>query len=168
MTNLIQFIQEKLSLNKNLRAKNTISIDDPLKYLQEYGISIMSEDDINKFNHFHTVKYNINKSYLSKLRKWHKSIYDDPFKNQKKLHSLVKYFKDNIDENLNTVSIGTTFASMYTIKINFTSSKYDIIQIKLPTSPLERFMVEIYNENKIEERKNFALQIIKYILENLK
>lgn len=162
MINLIQFIQEKLVFNKHTKAKSSNILDD----LQKYGISVMSEDDINKFNHFHTIKYSIDKNYLFKLRKWHKNIYDDPHKYGDS--EIIKYLQDNIDKNLYNIFVGTTFASMYTIKIKFNTSKYDIIQIKLPSSSLKRFIVEIYNENKIEERKNFVLHTIKYILENLK
>ena len=160
-----QFIQEKLSLNKNLRAKTTISIDDPLKYLQKYGISIMSEDDIHEFNHVHTIKYNINETHLSKLRKWHGSINDKA--NEQKFHDAINYLQ-TIDNNISTITLSNSiFISMgwvAVINIKFDTSKF--IQIKLPSPISKIFWIELYDKNKIEEHKNIALYTIKYILEN--
>ena len=161
MKNLIQSIQEKLVFNKHTKAKSDNILDD----LQKYGINIMSEDDIDKFSYFHTVKYNIDQNYLSKLRTWYNYIFNKFAENKHKLDNTVNYLK-TIDNTIQNIVLQRGIANVKIIKIRFESSKYDLIQIKLVPAYLKRFIIEIYDKDKIEERKNIALYTIKYILEN--
>ena len=167
MKKLIQIIQEKLVITKDTKEKKAISTDDPLKYLKKYCISIMSEDDIHKFNYVHTIKYNINETHLSKLRKWHGSINDNYKANEQKFHDAIDYLH-TIDNNISTITLSNSILIsmgwIAVINIKFDTSEF--IQIKLPSPISKMFWIELYDKNKIEEHKNIALYAIKYILEN--
>ena len=106
---------------------------------------------------FRSIKFYVNYGYPTHTNKY--------TENEKKLHNTVNYLK-TIDNNTKQILLQHGVANVKIINIIFKSSNYDRIQIKLVPAYLKRFVIEISDKDKIEERKNVALEAIKYILEN--